>query len=47
MKNTAYRLASSVSKIQKHHIQFFVLAITVIMLVLCAGAPADFGGNSI
>jgi hypothetical protein len=47
MKNSAYLLASSISKIQKHHIQFFVLTITVVMLVLGAGAPADFGDHSI
>ncbi|HEY3313027.1 MAG TPA: hypothetical protein VGK00_15405 [Anaerolineales bacterium] len=46
MKNSALRLAFSLSKIQKQHIQLFFLALTVLMLVLGAGAPVDGGGIS-
>lgn len=44
MKNSAFRLAVSLSKVQKQHIQLFFLALTVVMLVLGAGAPVDVGG---
>lgn len=44
MKNTAFRFACSLSKIQKQHIQLFLMTLTVLMLVLGAGAPADGGG---
>jgi len=46
MKNSAYNFASSLSKIQKHHIQLFFMTLTIVMLVLGAGAPVDFGGVS-
>jgi hypothetical protein len=46
MKNSTFRLAVSLSKIQKHHIQFFLMALTLVMLVLGAGAPVDGGGIS-
>jgi hypothetical protein len=44
MKNTAFQFALSFSKIQKVHIQVFFLTLTVLMLVLGAGAPVDGGG---
>jgi hypothetical protein len=44
MKNTIAQLSLSVSKIQKHHIQFFFLLLAIALLVLGAGAPADGGG---
>ncbi len=46
MKNTTYRIAFSLTKIQKHHIQFFLMALTLVMLVLGAGAPVDGVGIS-
>jgi len=46
MKTTIAQLSFSVSKIQKHHIQLFFLLITLALLVLGAGAPADGGGIS-
>ncbi len=44
MKNTAFRLAFLFSKIQKQHIQLFLMVVTILMLVLGAGAPVDGGG---
>jgi hypothetical protein len=46
MKNTAFQLAVSASKIQKIHVQLFFMTLTVLMLVLGAGAPVDGGGIS-
>jgi hypothetical protein len=46
MKTTIAQLSLSVSKIQKQHIQLFFLLITLALLVLGAGAPADGGGIS-
>jgi sulfur relay (sulfurtransferase) complex TusBCD TusD component (DsrE family) len=46
MKNTAFRFAFSLSKIQKHHVQLFFMTLTVLMLILGAGAPVDGGGIS-
>jgi hypothetical protein len=43
MKNSAFRFACSLSKIQKHHIQIFLITFTLVMLVLGAGAPVGFG----
>ncbi len=43
MKNTTAYFASVVSKIQKQHIQFVLMALVVLMLVLGAGAPVDGG----
>lgn len=43
MKNTLVRLSPIVSKIQKQHIQFILMALVVLMLVLGAGAPLDGG----
>jgi hypothetical protein len=47
MKNTAFRFALPFAKIQKHHIQFFLMVLTLTMLVLGAGAPVDGGGIGI
>ena len=46
MKNTITQFSLLVSKIQKHHILTFFFLLTIIMLVLGAGAPADGGGIS-
>ena len=46
MKNTTFRLALALSKIQKQHIQLFFLTLTVLMLAVGAGAPVDGGGIS-
>jgi hypothetical protein len=46
MKNTLVRFAITLSKIQKHHIQIFLLLVTLATLVLGAGAP-DSGGGSL
>jgi hypothetical protein len=44
MKTNLYRFLLPLSKIQKQHIQFFLMALTVLMLVIGAGAPTDAGG---
>jgi hypothetical protein len=46
MKNIVAQFSLSASKIQKHHIQLFIFILTVALLVLGAGAPADGGGIS-
>jgi hypothetical protein len=43
MKNTFARVTIGFSKLQKHHIQIFVLVLTIAMLVLGAGAPTGPG----
>ncbi len=43
MKTSTYRFFAPLAKIQKEHIQFFFLAVAVLMLALGAGAPADGG----
>ncbi len=43
MKTITARLSSVVSKIQKQHVQFVLMALVVLMLVLGAGAPTDGG----
>ena len=45
MKNTFFQLSISLSKIQKHHIQLFIVLLTLAMLVLGAGAPESGGGS--
>jgi hypothetical protein len=45
MKNTFARSAISLSKIRKHHIQIFLMLLTLAMLVLGAGAPDTGGGT--
>jgi hypothetical protein len=44
MKTNLFRFLLPLSKIQKQHIQFFFIALTILMLVLGAGAPTDMGG---
>jgi hypothetical protein len=46
MKTTFAQFSITASKIQKHHIQFFFFLLTIALLVLGAGAPADGGGVS-
>jgi hypothetical protein len=43
MKTTAFRCFVSLAKIQKQHIQFFLLLVSLMLLVLGAGAPTDGG----
>jgi hypothetical protein len=45
MKNTLARFVIISSKIQKRHIQLFVILLTLAMLVLGAGAPDGAGPN--
>lgn len=45
MKNTISYLALSLTKINKTHIQFALMVLTLVMLVLGAGAPEDVGDN--
>jgi hypothetical protein len=44
MKKLTFQLGLSLSKVQKHHLQLFLLVLTLVMLVLGAGAPVDGGG---
>lgn len=44
MKNLAPHLALSLSKINKSHLQIALMILTLVMLVLGAGAPEDVGG---
>ncbi len=46
MKNSFAQLSLSVSKIQKEHIQLFFILLSLALLVIGAGAPADSGGIS-
>ena len=43
MKNTLTQLALNVQKIDRRHIQFILALLTLVMLVLGAGAPEDGG----
>ncbi len=43
MKNALTQLALSVQKIDRRHIQFVLALLTLVMLVLGAGAPEDGG----
>lgn len=45
MKNTFALFALSLSKINKTHIQFALMLLTLAMLVLGAGAPETVGGS--
>lgn len=45
MKNTLNYLALSLTKINKTHLQFALMLLTLVMLVLGAGAPEDVGDN--
>ncbi len=45
MKKTINYLALSLTKINKTHLQFALMLLTLVMLVLGAGAPEDVGDN--
>lgn len=45
MKNTINYLALSLTKINKTHLQFALMLLTLVMLVLGAGAPEDLAGG--
>jgi hypothetical protein len=45
MKNTIAYFALSLTKINKTHLQFALMLLTLIMLVLGAGAPDDIGDS--
>jgi len=45
MKNTINTLAVSFTKINKTHLQFALMLLTLVMLVLGAGAPEDVGDH--
>ena len=44
MKNTFNRFAVLTSNINKNHIQLAFMVLTLVMLVLGAGAPEDIDG---
>lgn len=44
MKLPINSIALSFSKINKTHLQFALMILTLVMLVLGAGAPEDVGG---
>lgn len=44
MKLSINSLVLSVSKINKTHLQFALMVVTLVMLVLGAGAPEEVGG---
>jgi len=44
MKNTIDQITVSIRKINKTHLQFFLMLLGLIMLVLGAGAPEVIGG---
>ena len=44
MKKTINHFALSITKINKTHLQFALMLLTLVMLVLGAGAPEDVGG---
>ncbi len=44
MKLSINSLALSLTKINKTHLQFALMVLTLVMLVLGAGAPEDVGG---
>jgi len=46
MEKTFNRLVLSASKINKTHIQFAFMILTLVMLVLGAGAPEDIDGSA-
>jgi hypothetical protein len=45
MKNAIARFTITFSKLPKHHIQVFLLLLTLAMLVLGGGAPDTGGGT--
>lgn len=44
MNTLTSRLALSLSKVNKTHLQIVMMILTLVMLVLGAGAPEDVGG---
>ncbi len=44
MKKITALLALFLVKIQDHHIQIFMVSLTLVLLILGAGAPMDVGG---
>jgi hypothetical protein len=44
MKNTFALLACSAHKVNRSHIQFFFVILSLAMLVIGVGAPSDGGG---
>ena len=44
MKLTINNLVLSLTKINKNHLQFALMVISLVMLVLGAGAPEEVGG---
>ena len=44
MKNLFNHAVLSVTKINKTHLQFALMLLTLVMLVLGAGAPEEIGG---
>lgn len=45
MKNTVNQFVLSLTKINKTHLQFALMLLTLVMLVLGAGAPEEVGGS--
>jgi hypothetical protein len=45
MKNLFNQAVLSVSKLNKTHLQFALMMVTLVMLVLGAGAPEDISGH--
>jgi len=45
MKNFFNQAVLSISKINKTHLQFALMMLTLVMLVLGAGAPEDISGH--
>lgn len=46
MKNSINHFVLSLTKINKTHLQFALMLITLVMLVLGGGAPEDIGGHA-
>lgn len=46
MKATLNQLVFSLTNINKAHLQFALMFITLVLLVLGAGAPEDVGGHA-
>jgi hypothetical protein len=45
MKLPINRIALSLTKINKTHLQFALMVLSLVMLVLGAGAPEEVGGS--
>lgn len=45
MKNTINQFVLSLTKINKTQLQFALMLLTLVMLVLGAGAPEEVGGS--